>query len=50
MTPKRELFRGSLRLPEPPIQNPSYTQKPASKHEVSVRTGKEPEIPGKFVY
>jgi len=47
MAQKRELFKGRLRLPEPPVQAPSYTQKAASKDEVSVRTGKEPEIPGK---
>ena len=47
MPPKRQLFKGRLRRSEPPLQSPSYTQKPASKDEVSVRTGKKPEIPGK---
>ena len=49
MAPKRELIKGPLRLPEPQLRATSYTQKPASKDEVSVRTGKEPQIPGMYV-
>lgn len=49
MAPKRELLKGPLRFPEPQLRATSYTQKPASKDEVSVRTGKEPEIPGNCI-
>ncbi|PMD61469.1 uncharacterized protein K444DRAFT_371198 [Hyaloscypha bicolor E] len=45
MAPKRELLKGPVCLPEPQLRATSYTQKPASKDEVSVRTGKEPDIP-----
>jgi len=45
MAPRRELIKGPLRPPQPQPRNQSYTQKPASKDEVSVRTGKEKEIP-----
>ena len=40
-------MKGPLRPPEPQLRSTSYTQKPASKDEVSVRTGREPDIPGK---
>jgi hypothetical protein len=49
MAPKRELIKGPLRPPQPQPRNQSYTQKPASKDEISVRTGKEKEIPGKSI-
>jgi hypothetical protein len=50
MAPKRELIKGPLRPPQPQPRNQSYTQKPASKDEVSVRTGKEPQIPGEYAF
>lgn len=50
MAPKRKLLRGLLRPPQPQLRTSSYTQKPASKNEVSVRTEKEPDIPGKCIH
>ena len=47
MAPKKELLKGPLRPPEAQLRPTSYTQKPASKNEVSVRTGKEAEISGR---
>ncbi|PMD20896.1 hypothetical protein NA56DRAFT_704133 [Hyaloscypha hepaticicola] len=44
MAPKKELLKGPLRPPEAQLRPTSYTQKPASKNEVSVRTGKEAKI------
>lgn len=50
MAPKRELFKGPLRPPPPQLHRQSYTQEPASKEEISVRTGKENEILGKWIH
>jgi hypothetical protein len=50
MAPKRELVKGPLRPPQPQPRSQSYTQKPASKDEVSVRTGKEREVRGKRIH
>jgi len=50
MAPKKELLKGPLRPPEAQLRPTSYTQKPASRNEVSVRTRKEAEIPGRRIH
>jgi hypothetical protein len=50
MAPKRELLKGPVCLPKPQLRATSYTQKPASKDEISVRTGKEPDVPGNSIH
>jgi hypothetical protein len=49
MAPKKEPLKGPLRPPEAQLRPTSYTQKPASRNEVSVRRGKEAEIPGRRI-
>jgi hypothetical protein len=46
MAPKHELVKGPLRPPKPNPLKVSYTQPPASKDEVSVKTRSKEKIPG----